>query len=289
MVCEELYQPEWICSWNQLVDSHERLVKAEKHDRKRWIFRGQRCYKDPNLSTTLERAAKTYAPPNADIREIEKNILREFKRRLHQYTQDIPEEGDDLEWLALMRHYGAPTRLLDWTRSFFVAAYFAVKSAKDGGLCEVWALDTKLFQAKTVLGEYEFRCIVERGDRQRHKDGAIVDHLMESPEPLVHPVNPLRLNERLTIQQGLFLFPGDVCKRFEENLSAKKYRPKSKCSLRRLKIVARGEQRWEILRRLYRMNMSEAVLFPGLEGFSRSLEMSLVLPNIQGEWDGVRI
>jgi hypothetical protein len=280
MVCEELYQSEYICSWNQLVDSHESLVQAEERDGKRWIFRGQRCY--PNLSTSLERAAKTYAPPKADIREIEKNILREFKRRLHHYTQDIPEEGDDLEWLALMRHCGAPTRLLDWTRSFFVAAYFAVKSAKDRGFCEVWALDTQLFQAKTVLGKHRVCLIVERADRQGRKDEAIVDHLMICPEPLVHPVNPFRLNERLTIQQRLFLFPGDVSRPFEENLSARKYRSESKGSLRRLKIVASREQRWEILRRLYRMNMSEAVLFPGLEGFSRSLEMSLVLRHIQG-------
>jgi len=40
-----------------------------------------------------------------------------------------------------MQHHGAPTRLLDFTYSFYIAAYFALEeSEKD---CAIWALNMK--------------------------------------------------------------------------------------------------------------------------------------------------
>ena len=47
---------------------------------------------------------------------------------------------EDITTLMLMQHYGAPTRLLDWSLSPYIAAYFAVcEHDKDDGL--IWGFD----------------------------------------------------------------------------------------------------------------------------------------------------
>ena len=55
------------------------------------------------------------------------------------FLPDAPNEDKWMEWRALIRHYGGPARLLDWTYSFFVAVFLAMQEAKDDEHCAVWA------------------------------------------------------------------------------------------------------------------------------------------------------
>src|SRR5438477_5501829 len=100
---------------NDLATIHPRITKAAElferlrsSDDTKWAFRGQG--EDWPLTAKIERYA--IRPGVA-----EDYIMREFRRRIHHYSTNAPHRDDDLEWLALMQHHGAPTRLLDWTRS----------------------------------------------------------------------------------------------------------------------------------------------------------------------------
>ncbi len=100
-----------------------------------WAFRGLKS-DQWLLRTSLERLD---APP---IYEAERYLVSTFQRRAHHYISDPPDIDDELEWLALMQHHGAPTRLLDWTKSPYVALFFAVRDATEtAGNSALWAID----------------------------------------------------------------------------------------------------------------------------------------------------
>ena len=286
MLNEKLYQSipnknEEITCWEELIEHYEKNTKPIF-----WIFRGQEKQDDPIFISGLERAAKNFVTEKnyqSSVREFENKLLTEFKRKLHHHTNTIPKEDDYLEHLALMQHYGAPTRLLDWTYSFFVALYFALEKTiyierkNDNVECEVWALNCNWFTAsKNVLPN--FKEITNDKEKRIEKQKAIISYLINRPQPLVYPVNPFKLNDRLVIQQGIFLFPGDISKPFDDNLGIDKYSSESKDNLLRFKIKLDVKGRNEIFLLLHRMNINRATLFPGLAGFAESLKIKLAFP-----------
>lgn len=81
-------------------------------------------------------------------------VVPGYSRDLQSRLEDIVESKMESGWpdpvfdepLAVAQHYGVPTRLLDWTRRSFVAAYFAASSALQQSeppeKIAVWALNT---------------------------------------------------------------------------------------------------------------------------------------------------
>ena len=69
-----------------------------------------------------------------DINEMD--LLKRFKQNALLVLGLNPKEA--YEWLFIMRHYGVPTRLLDWTENPLIATYFAVKDDENNGV--LWIL-----------------------------------------------------------------------------------------------------------------------------------------------------
>jgi hypothetical protein len=249
----------------------------------RWIFRGQEKEQDNNLlKTSLEKAIDSFKIEMKKAPEIEKGLLRKFKRHSAIYLKHTPVFYDYMEWFALMQHYGAPTRLQDWTYSLFVAVYFAVNDMKRDA--EVWAINTNYIEKraiKIIKEKAKFKNASDaemkkkiRNDSCAHMPRLFEEIFMKDPKPFVLTMNPHNLNERLIIQQGIFLCPGDITKSFYKNLRAtfKSHKGTSiNEHIRRFRITDDADKKKEILRHLQRMNMNNATLFPGLSGFSRSL------------------
>jgi FRG domain len=94
----------------------------------RWVYRGHSDIRWP-LETTLYRGGQRFRCPPEILADREAWILRQFQRRAHHYLTDPPSSEQRLEWLALIQHFGGPTRLLDFSHSFYVAAFFAIEGA----------------------------------------------------------------------------------------------------------------------------------------------------------------
>jgi hypothetical protein len=169
-----------------------------------------------------------------------------------------------------MQHHGAPTRLLDFTYSIYVAAYFALE-AGDGD-CAVWAVNAPwaLKQSVTTMkhASKPDATSLEESVTERHEP--LIQGLFFEP-PFARaacPLNPFRLNERLRIQKGAFLVPGDISVSFRENLEALAEHEEAAHVVR---LVIPLALRAQALRQLFQMNISRTSLFPGLDGYAQSL------------------
>jgi len=274
---------EWhISSWRDAVE-----VAGHMHG---WLFRGQ-SNNDWNLASSLEREANDHSLPAIALQETEKIIVELFQREAHHHLRETPAKNETLEWLSIMQHHGAPTRLLDATKSFYVAAFFAlesmrkVQSTPPTSQSVIWAFD-KYQLDRTLVVEGKF---TEDVVRERVQEG-----ISEAGECKVVAVRPWRLNQRLILQQGWFLCPlgRDIssfehclCKTFglpgshlpaktqfyEKDALIDGFRPPSGC-IRLIKFIIPYSERLEALRDLRAMNITAATLFPGLDGFARSLK-----------------
>lgn len=261
--------PRLITDWPSLAKVQDAFWRTEENHE--WVFRGvddERSSQDVNdIKTTLELVADEFSIDQDKVPDLEQRIILEFMRRYHLYTvEPPPKTGDTLDWLALMRHHGAPCRFLDSTFSFLVAAYFAIER-KPKGTPTVWAIN------KSWLTKRTERIIEAAGLSERFKtyargrDGAAFrDIFLVSRPTLVSAVSAFRMNQRLTIQQGIFLCPGDVTKTFAQNLTAL-----GDVEDHVRAITISPDARAELLVALSRANINRATLFLGLDGFATSL------------------
>src|SRR5207247_1327002 len=68
-----------------------------------------------------------------DAIDAETFVVEQFKQRAHLSLPTSREPDTELEWLALIQHHGGPTRLVDFTRSPFVGAFFAIENDDQTG------------------------------------------------------------------------------------------------------------------------------------------------------------
>ena len=203
----------------------------------------------------------------------ESRIIHIFRRKAHLLLQHLPDRGSLFEWVALMQHHGAPTRLLDFTWSPYVAAFFALEQAEAEST--VWAICSRKLLRQEQLGIAPVRMEDVPHIRIEGKPAVTVDPRLKEvfdrvylpgTVPIVAIAEPDIMNQRLIAQQGTFLVPGRLDRPIEQML-ADYQESDSLC----VKLVLEPGVRDRAMRELLNMNITNATLFPGLDGLARSM------------------
>ncbi|WP_242490137.1 FRG domain-containing protein [Noviherbaspirillum cavernae] len=244
-----------ISSWNEFVSLTSELDG--------WAFRGQQ---DANwaLLSSLSRYLQAFIPDQSGWRTREERAIRIFRRKAHNYLSKPVALDDDLRCLSLMQHHGAPTRLLDFTKSPFVAAFFALESAVSDAA--VFALNTPvLWNAPPVNNP-----LLTRDTIDPRKKGNFDRYFLQNDSQIIWIGEPTEMDMRLVAQSGTVVLPGVLDKSLDEIL--KEYHAEE--TLIR-KIILPRHVRDEAMKALYRMNITNATLFPDLDGLAKSIKFEL--------------
>jgi hypothetical protein len=252
------YEVKWFDSWDEFID----VITGPAYQF--WAFRGHADESWPIHSTLARYFQDFKINPNAWA-YMEEVIIRRFKRKAHLFLSHVPDWEDDFQWIALMQHHGAPTRMVDLTWSPYVAAFFALERAtKDAA---VWALNPARIghgaDQKDERGEILFPRMAI------WENGAFNKYLLCASTPFVVVGEPKIMNMRLIAQAGTFIMPSTLDQPIENILSSYSDTQVVKFVLSNKGVRDRG------MSELFHMNISAATLFPGLDGMARSLAYEL--------------
>jgi hypothetical protein len=219
-----------------------------------FAFRGQQDAAN-DLSTSLARLG-------GDAAELEPHLLRNFRKYAHSDTRN----ETFWDWLALAKHHGLPTRVLDWTHSPYVALHFATATIDafetDGVVLAIdyvraaEHLPPSLREILDDEGANSFTTeMVERAARSLPELDALADG-----DDFCLFLEPPSLDARIVNQYALFSLLSSASTQLDDWLAR---RP----DLVRRIVIPAG-LKWEVRDKLDQANVTERVLFPGLDGIA---------------------
>ena len=236
-----------MAAWRNVAQQAEEYCVLQASGRT-ILFRGQP--KAWPLRSSLARALPIGTTDDAALKA-ERAALEHFMSQAHLHGP-VPDRSTSathrslFEWWPLMQHHGAPTRLLDWTASPFVAAYFAASAyPDDDGVVFVLDSDKVMERYLPVFGE------------------ALSDaELFALSRSGLRTLTPERKSLRLVAQQGYFTVTTLPLADTEKLIS------EAGAALRRLIIPAKLKP--TVLMHLRTMNIGAHTLFAGMDGLGRS-------------------
>jgi FRG domain-containing protein len=247
-------------SWGQFVDYADSLKNVGAPSQTPYLFRGH-SDQSWSLRPSLLREVGNPGVSASRAIEIEKEALAEFRRQAHLYVRDelLTDTETLLAWWTVMQHHGAPTRLLDWTRSPYVGAYFTVRRDFDRpGIIWIFHVDT-VDSKRKAANNPDFHTTPQRFNASCQDPNAPAELLM---------IRRPRETERMVVQQGVFTVSPQILADHGHIIASCQAKDDSR---QFFGIRVRPKLKLEFLRRLSVMNVTGRALFPGIDGLGLSV------------------
>ncbi|MBX3375758.1 MAG: FRG domain-containing protein [Phycisphaeraceae bacterium] len=252
-------------TWEELRDRLNEVAKCDQLS-----CRGQaKDFGEGALYSSLDRVFRSTKVSGKTAIAIERIAIQRFLQQAPNYLsvaeQTLLDEGPSL--LMLMRHYGGPTRLLDWTESLWIALFNACDGCWDSDGV-IWAFRRDEFD-KVVMKKYSNEVPFALQSRGLSAAPVLPAVTVLELSPWVcrlFPVGP-RI-PRLIAQQGAFTIGSqlgmDHAKFIDEVLP--------ETPTQKWKIVVSKDVKRHALKELAKMGITASAHFPGVDGVGKYLE-----------------
>jgi hypothetical protein len=227
------------------------------------VYRGSSNAANP-LFTSLDRLGGLN--PAHTKTDLEEHILRNFIRysRPHLGTDPV----NDWEHLVSAQHHGVPTRLLDWSYSPLIAAFFATRpnEQREEPDRAVWRLDWKLLHEKFDLPQLSLP--IKDLDELFGKEGHFTPWVLMrrgAGRDFACLLEPPSLDQRIVAQAAVFTLCSDKSRPFDAFLDA------HGLGKALTKYVIPGEEISRLRDQLDLVGVDERRLFPDLDGVAAAI------------------
>lgn len=237
-----------------------------------FIYRG---HADSNwmLTSTLERELEGGVVAS-NFKGIEEYYLNLFESKYHIYNDVEHEPKSKLGWLSIMQHYGAPTRLIDFTESPYVALYFALEgyAAHMKSDLSIFAINYKQVMDESLryMSTKDSSFNMKRKDIYGQEDSLFDDVVDRFSYEILWVTEPKEVNVRIDRQAGTFLISGDRTKRVEDLLVGGIYK---ECEVYKY-VIPRGCITG-IFALLRKMNINSKSIYGDLFGLAKGIKMDM--------------
>ena len=178
-------------------------------------------------------------------------------------------------WIALLQHYGVPTRLLDFSTSPYISLYFALEYFEKDQVEDMalYCIDYRSLLKESIqyIKSKDRSFTLDYLDVITQQDEIFTSIISRFSYDILWITEPKIMNTRIERQAGTFLVSGNNSLEIEALLNDKMY-----VNIDCQKLIISKKLAPSIFFLLQKVNINSKTIYGDLSGLGRSIRMNLI-------------